>query len=108
MAEKLKLDDSVESVVVLKARPDGRYEAHEVYEPEGVSRTTSKKHRRLERMVRSVLRAEQRTLQSYADRHQRSADRKKDGWLKDFSKNVSTSLKQGRKSLKVKRILMGR
>jgi hypothetical protein len=102
MAETLKLHDSVESVVVLKARPDGRYEAVEVYEPEGVSRRTTKRFRRLERVVHRVVRSQQRTLQSYSDRHQRSAARKKNGWLKDFRKNVSASMKQGRKSLKLK------
>ena len=106
MAETLKLHDSVESVVVLKSHPDGRYEAVEVYEPAGVSRTTTKRYRRLERVVRRVVRAEQKTLQTYLDRHQRSSQRKKNGWLKDFRKNVSASLKQGRRSLRVKKLVM--
>lgn len=105
MAETLKLHDSVESVVVLKARPDGRYEAVEVYEPAGVSRSTSRKLRPVERLVRRVVRAEQKTLQTYSDRHQRSAGRRKNGWLKDFRKNVSRSMREGRRSLKLRSLL---
>jgi len=104
MPETLKLHDSVESVVVLKPRPDGRYEAVEVYEPAEVSRSTSRRLRPVERLVRRVVRAEQRTLQNYAERHQRSAGRRRNGWLKDFRKNVSRSMKDGRRSLKLRRL----
>jgi len=102
MAETLKLPDAVESVVLLKALPNGKYEAMEVYQPEGVSKTTSKKLRGTEKVVRRMVRAQQTMLQSYTARHERSATKKKNGWLKDFRKNVSGSMKDGRKALKLK------
>jgi hypothetical protein len=105
MPEPLKLHDSIQSVVVLKAYADGSLEPVEVYEPEGVSRSTSKKLRPLERVVRRVVRAQQTTLQTYSERHLRSSSRKRNGWLKDFGKNVSYSMKKGRKALKIKSII---
>jgi hypothetical protein len=101
----LKLHNSIQSVVVLKAHEDGSLEPVEVYEPEGVSRSTSRKLRPLERAVRRIVRAQQTTLQTYAERHARSSSRKRNGWLKDFRKNVEYSKKRGRKALKIKSII---
>src|SRR4051794_37561617 len=102
MPETLKLPDTVQSVVMLKSVPGGHFEAVEVYQPEGVSNSTSKKYKGVERVVRRVVRAHAKALQSYSQRHERSASKKKNGWYKDFGKNVKASMKDGRKSVKIK------
>jgi hypothetical protein len=102
MPEALKLPDTVQSVVMLKSTPGGHFEAVEVYQPEGVSKSTSKKYKGVERVVRRVVRAHAKALQSYTERHERSAGKKKDGWYKDFGKNIKASMKDGRKVIKVK------
>ena len=104
MPDTLKLPDTVQSVVVLKSLPGGHFEAVEVYQPEGVSKSTSKKYKGVERVVRRVVRAHTKALESYSERHEQSASRKKNGWAKDFRKNVSKSAKDGRKALKIKSI----
>jgi len=102
MPETLKLPEAVQSVVVLQSVPGGHFEAVEVYQPEGVSKTTSKKYKGVERVVRRVVRAHAKALQSYSERHERSASKKKDGWYKDFGKNLKSSMKDGRKVIKIK------
>lgn len=97
--ESLKIFDSV---VVLSPAPTGGFQAQEVYTGEGVSRNTGKKLRPREKFIRKLIRAERTVLDEYTQRHEKSAAKKKNGWAKDFGKNLSKSLRKGRKQLKIK------
>ncbi|MGL6095669.1 MAG: hypothetical protein ACRC7O_07735, partial [Fimbriiglobus sp.] len=39
------------------------------------------------------------TAQAYLDRHNRSNQRKKDGWIKDMGDNVFKAIKTGRRHM---------
>jgi len=74
----------------------------EVYKGDDVSRSTSRKFRPLEKMMVRTMRAQAVAAENYLDRHIKSADRKKNGWLKDAPKNLGKSVRRGSKELKIK------
>ena len=61
--------------------------------------------RPVERLVRSVADANEAYGSSYAGRHRRSNKKRKDGWIRDLTVNVSKAANKGRKELKLSRIL---
>jgi hypothetical protein len=56
--------------------------------------------RPLERLARFDAETRKAVVDDYLDRHNRSSERKKNGWLRDMGKNVFRSIKTGRKRLK--------
>ena len=64
-------------------------------------RKQSKSLKLFEKIARRGARAQQRTFGEYLYRHDRSNRKKKDGWLKDISKNLMSSSKKGRKRFKL-------
>lgn len=64
-------------------------------------RKQSKSLKLFEKLSRRNARAQQRTYGEYLYRHDRSNRKKKDGWLKDLTKNLMTSSKKGRKRFKL-------
>jgi hypothetical protein len=70
------------------------------YSKFGKKKRSSKALRPLERMVRFDAESRKAVLDDYLDRHSRSTDRKKNGWLRDMGKNVFKAFKTGRKKLK--------
>jgi len=65
---------------------------------------TSKENRFLEKLVRHGARANRRTADEYLSRHNRSSRKKKNGWLRDLSNNISRSGRKGRKSFKLSKL----
>ncbi|MDC3955564.1 DUF6312 domain-containing protein [Polyangium jinanense] len=61
----------------------------------------SKSSKFLEKVTRRAAKANRSGLDDYLARHDRSNRKKKNGWLKDLSKNVFRSSKKGRKSFKL-------
>ena len=59
----------------------------------------------IERLVRTVVDANDAYIGTYAARHRRSNRKRKDGWLKDVAANVSKAGNKSRKELEVSRIL---
>src|SRR5213595_2218505 len=55
----------------------------------GKKKKTAKRYRPLEKIMRQVMSASEVTATDYLARHRRSSAKKKNGWLRDLSKNVS-------------------
>ena len=55
----------------------------------------------LEKVTRRAGRSNSSVFDKYLKRHKRSNRKKKDGWLKDLSKNSFNSMRKGRKEFKL-------
>jgi hypothetical protein len=58
----------------------------------------------LEKLTRSGGRSSSSVFDRYLKRHKRSNRKKKDGWLKDLSKNSFGALRKGRKDFKLSKL----
>ncbi len=59
----------------------------------------------VERLVRTVVDANDAFGSTYAKRHRRSNKKRRDGWLKDMASNVAKAGNKGRKEFEVSRFL---
>ncbi|MDI1475032.1 hypothetical protein [Polyangium sp. y55x31] len=64
-------------------------------------RKLSRSSRLFEKITRRSALANRAVLDQYLDRHKRSNRKKKNGWLKDLSKNMFTAGRKGRKRFKL-------
>ncbi|MDI3284218.1 hypothetical protein [Polyangium sp. 15x6] len=64
-------------------------------------RKLSRSSRLMEKITRRSARANRAVLDQYLARHNRSNRKKKNGWLKDLSKNMFAAGRKGRKSFKL-------
>ena len=62
----------------------------------------SKEWRQVDKALRRLNKAQQEAASDYLRRHERSNRKKKNGALRDLSKNVMRSQRKGRKKLKIR------
>lgn len=100
----------IKRVTVVKRDERGRTVARESYESERRSRRQSRGLRPIERSIRELLEFETRVLNNYLDRHQRSNEKSRDGWLSDLPSNVSRAVRKARpqRLVRVSRLLRDR
>ena len=91
-------DDDGIRVTVLQRDQYGRLVAKERYESEGEYRRKKQSPllRPIERVLRRAIKFEARLLNEYLGRHERSNSRKRDGWIKDLSDNVTRSIRKSK------------
>ncbi len=61
--------------------------------------------RPLERSIRMIADANDRFSSSYLSRHRRSNRKRRDGWLRDITTNLSKAANKGRKEIDLSRVL---
>jgi len=97
----LRLPESVRSVIVVRPDPSGRMVSTTLHETGTKKKKGTKKLRPLER---SFVRATE-GLRTFADdylaRHDRSNEKKKNGWVRDLGYNLYKADRKGMKKLKV-------
>ncbi|WP_437745837.1 hypothetical protein WME73_13215 [Sorangium sp. So ce302] len=64
----------------------------------------SKGGRFWEKLMRYGARANKKTIDTYIDRHNRSNRKKRDGWMRDLSNNLSRATQKGRKRFKISKL----
>ena len=67
-------------------------------------RKQSKGFKFLEKLTRRGATSTGSIYDQYLKRHKRSNRKKKDGWIKDLSKNTFTAVRRGRKRFKLSRL----
>jgi hypothetical protein len=97
----LRLPESVRSVVVLRPDPSGRMISTTLHEPEAKKSKGSRKVRALERPVVNTAKGLREFAEAYLERHDRSNEKKKNGWVRDFGYNLYKADRRGMKKLKV-------
>lgn len=91
----------IKSAVMVEVGTDGSATRTVLYEQRR-KRRGSKRLRPFEKALRRMAEAQSTASNSYLDRHERSNRKKKNGWAKDLTKNISKSSRKGLKKLKLR------
>ncbi len=98
---EVRLHKAVKRMTVLKKDDaSGRFIPVAEYRKGGRRKKRSKGLRFIEKVVRRISRAQAATAGVYAERHERSNRKKKDGWLKNLIPNVVKAQRKGIKLLR--------
>jgi len=100
-AERPRFNRSVVRVVRLEQEPDGDKVVTVLYKSGRQGPRISGKYRGVHKRFVRLMEGHDTFIDEYKKRHHQSNARKKDGWLKDFRKNVSRAFRAGRKRAKV-------
>lgn len=85
---------SVEMITVFETVPGGGgLRPVTLYEPPGKKKKGTRGLRGIERFVRRMAESQQAGVAKYLERHERSNQKKKDGWLRDMGNNVFKAMK---------------
>jgi hypothetical protein len=91
----LQKNSSVQSIVRLDRNESGATTPTVLYGPDASKSRTSKKYRKVEKVVSRLMQAQEVFASSYMSRQ-------KDGWWKDLGSNLKKSFKEGKKKAKFK------
>jgi len=97
--EPIKINSIVQSVTFLKANPDGTYKTERLTET-GSRKKQSGALKPIERMIRKMVKSELAAANTYLERHEKSNQRKSNGWIRDIGKNLKKAASSARKSAK--------
>lgn len=97
--EMPRLNKSVRKVVKLQRDEDGKLVPTVIYKGGSKKRKVSSALRPLEKGVRRLAKSQATLTDTYLRRHNRSNEKRKDGWVKDLVSNVSRAGRKGKKSL---------
>lgn len=100
----------IKRVTVIKRDGRGQIVSRDAYEGERKTRKQSKTLRPMERQVRKMMEFQQDVIQNYLGRHQRSNEKKRDGWLSDLPRNMMRAVKKSKpkRLFKIKKLFKGR
>jgi uncharacterized protein DUF6312 len=102
----LRMVESVRSVVKLEADSSGNIEPVEIYRrADGKKRRGTRLLRPMDRVMRGIVRAQQTVATTYLERHEKSNNKRRDGWLRDLGNNVYRASMKGPKALKLNRLI---
>ena len=105
----VRFGERVRSVIRLTRTPAGDLTPEVLYER--AADTGKKKGSDLlkpaQRIVKQMAEAQQTAAAKYLQRHAKSNQKQRDGWLVDLPSNVVRSAWAGRKAIKVRRLLLG-
>ena len=97
---------SVREVSMIRKDADGGVSRTVLYKSQGRKRKKQTAGlKSVERMVHSAAKAEDAFASSYLARHERSNQKKRDGWIRDLNKNLYRATKRGSKKMKVSDLL---
>lgn len=99
MTSNLRIPESVRSIVVLEPDASGRMVSATVYEVERKKKKTSPILRPLEKSIRQFTKGGEIAASNYLDRHLRSREKKRDGWLRDMGYNLYKANEKGLKKM---------
>jgi hypothetical protein len=93
------LPTGVKRVTLLRRSDLGSLSGHVVYESGG-KRKGSKRLKPFEKALSRMVHERANASIIYLDRHRRSSEKKKNGWLKDMPKNIQAATEKARKHRK--------
>lgn len=100
-AERPRFNRSVVRVVRLEKTGGGGKTVTVLYKSGRRGPRISGKYRGLHKRFVRLMEGHDTFIDEYKRQHHESNARKKDGWLKDFRKNVSKAFRKGRKRAKI-------
>lgn len=93
--KSIEVDSIVKSVTFVKKDKTGNVEIERLTVDRDEGRHT-KGLKPIERMVRKMVKGELAAATVYLERHKRSNQLRKDGWIRDFGKNLGKAAKSAR------------
>jgi hypothetical protein len=99
-----RVSDSVRRITVLRKDASGVVVPVTLYQ-RSASKKGTRGFRMFERATRRLMEAQAKGAQSYLSRHNKSNEKKKDGWLRDFNLNLIRASRKGTKALKLDRLI---
>ena len=86
----------IKRVTVIKRDDRGRIVSRDAYESERKGKKQSKTLRPMERNIRRMLEFQQDVITNYLGRHQRSNQKRRDGWLSDMPRNMIRAVRKSK------------
>jgi hypothetical protein len=86
----------IKRVTVIKRDGRGQIVSRDAYEGERKSKKQSKGLRPIERELRRVLEFNSDVINNYLERHRRSNEKRRDGWLSDLPSNMVRSIRKSK------------
>lgn len=100
LAAQLK-DTPIRRATLVQRDEQGALQSTPLYKDKS-KRRVPKRWRGVEKFMRRMSAAQKTAAEVYLERHERSNAKKKNGWLKDFGKNMGKARRQGTKKLKLR------
>ncbi len=101
-----RINKSVRKVIQLQKDSNGNQAPVVLYRKTGGNKKMTSNLRPLEKAVRRMMTAESAVLNTYLEKHERSNQKTKDGWLRDMVPNIVEAGEKGRKKLRINRMIM--
>ena len=101
-----RMSRSVRRITVLRKDAAGALAPVTIFERRGSKKKGTNALRIFEKGTRYVADAQSRAAASYASRHKKSNQKRRDGWVRDFPVNLLRASNQGRKALKLNRLFL--
>jgi hypothetical protein len=102
----LRVSPSVRRITILQRDGNGHTVPVVMYERKSKKKRGSGVFRPIERATRRVVDAQRRAAESYLSRHDRSNEKRKDGWIRDFPINTVRAMRRGNRALKISRLVL--
>jgi uncharacterized protein DUF6312/UvrC-like protein len=101
--ENPRLSKSVRRITMLRKDASGSVAAVVVYKKARKRKKGTKAFKFAERATRRMMEAQQKAAERYLEKHNKSNNKKKDGWLRDYGVNSARAANKGVKALKLRR-----
>jgi len=100
----------IKRVTVIKRDDRGQIVSRDAYETGRKTKKQSKTLRPMERNVRRLMEFQQDVITNYLGRHQRSNEKRRDGWLTDMPRNLIRAVRKSKpkRLFKVKKLFRDR
>jgi hypothetical protein len=95
-----RLRGSVRRIIRLQKDDTGAVAAVTIYKKKGGQRKVSPPLQPIEKAVRKVASAQVKFANSYVDRHNRSNQKRRDGWIVDLIPNIADASRTSTKTLR--------
>jgi hypothetical protein len=107
MATSAQLPKSIKRITLIRADAQG------VAEPQTIYRLAKKRKKQsaglkfFEKLTRRNLQSQQAYADTLLAKHERSNEKKRDGWLRDLGDNTYKASRKAQKKLKLRRLVLG-
>lgn len=103
---QMKLHKAIKRVTILRQEPSGEI-VPLVLERKSKRKKQSKRLKMMEKITRQIAQATMTFAETYSGQHQKSNRKKKDGWFRDLSYNLSEARRKSDKKLRLEKLLFG-
>jgi hypothetical protein len=97
--DNLRINKSIRRVIVLRPGASGALEPTVLYEQQRKKKRSTRALRPMEKVARRMTKAQQAYWDSLAAGHDRSNQKRRDGWARDAVSNIAKASRKGSKQL---------